>query len=116
MTRKAWKTTVGFALLGLAFTGAAYAYAAFYNYSKPMNGFDAALVAISILLCPPQLLFAFCIDCEVIGRFGFIMYSIIGVLNMALYALIGFMVVGLRKGTSSPSTEEKSASDWDFRR
>jgi hypothetical protein len=87
--RRGGKTIIGFALLGLAIAAICYAYAAFYDYTKPMNGFDFALVAISMVLCPPQLLFGFCIDCEVIGRAGFIMYSIIGGLNATLYALIG---------------------------
>jgi hypothetical protein len=54
-----------------------------------------------LILCPPQLLFTFCIDCEVIGWGGFIMYSIIGVLNVALYSVIGALVVGLREAQSS---------------
>jgi hypothetical protein len=33
---------------------------------------------------------------------GFIMYSIIGVLNVALYAVVGSAFVGLRRGLSSP--------------
>ena len=97
VTRKPWKTIVGFAFLGLAIAGAAYAYAAFYDYTKPMNGLDFALTIVSLILCPAQLFFAFCIDCEVIGRNGFIMYSIIGVLNAAIYTVIGAVVVGLRK-------------------
>ena len=92
---------VGFALLGLAIAGACYAYAAFYDYTKPMHGLDFAVMAISMILCPPQLLFAFCIDCEVIGWGGFIMYSIVGVLNAALYSVIGALVVGLRKAKSN---------------
>jgi hypothetical protein len=95
--RKSWKTIVGFASLGLAVTGACYAYAAFYDYSKAMNGFDFALTTISMIVCPPQLLFTFCIDCEVIGWGGFTIYSIVGVLNAALYAAIGSLVVSLRK-------------------
>jgi len=94
--QKLSKTILGFALLGLAIAGACYLYAAFYDYTKPTNGFDVALVAVSMILCPPQLLFSFCIDCEVIGWGGFIMYSIIGVLNAALYAMIGYMVFALR--------------------
>lgn len=94
---KSWKTIVGFALLGLAIAGACYAYATFYDYSKPTNVFDVALMIVSMVLCPPQLLFAFCIDCEVIGWGGFTMYSIVGVLNAALYTVIGTLVVGLRK-------------------
>jgi hypothetical protein len=92
-----WKTVVGFALLGLAIAAISYAYAASCDYAKPMNGLMLATTTVSVILCPPQLLFASCIDCEVIGRGGFIMYSIIGVLNAALYAAIGFVVAGLRK-------------------
>lgn len=100
---KPWKTIVGLALLGLAIAALSYVYAAFYDYTKPMNRLDFAFVVISIVLCPPQLLFGFCIDCEVIGRAGFIMYSVIGVLNATLYALIGYIVVSLRKRPNSPS-------------
>jgi hypothetical protein len=66
-----------------------------------MNGFGFALAVLSVILCPAQLFFAFCIDCEVIGRGGFIMYSIIGVLNMPIYAVIGALVVSLRKTKSN---------------
>jgi hypothetical protein len=41
--RRGWKTIVGFALLGLAIAAICYAYAAFYDYEKPMNGFDLPL-------------------------------------------------------------------------
>jgi hypothetical protein len=96
--RKPWKTVVALALLGLAIAGACYADAAFFDYSKPMNGFDFARLTMSMLLCPPQLLFTFCIDCEVIGWDGFVLYSIIGVLNAVLYAAIGgAVVIGRRK-------------------
>jgi hypothetical protein len=40
-------------------------------------------------------------DCEVIGWGGFIMYSIVGGLNAALYSVIGALVVGLRKTKSN---------------
>ena len=99
--RKPWKTIVGFALLGLAIAGVSYAYWTFYDYTKPMNGIRSAVAAISMILCPPQLLFTFCIDCEVDGWDGFIMYSIVGVLNAALYSVIGALVVGLRKTKSN---------------
>jgi hypothetical protein len=57
---------------------------------------------ISMILCPPQLLFAFCIDREAIAWAGFTMYSIVGVLNAALYSGIGALVVGLRKKQLDP--------------
>jgi hypothetical protein len=100
--RRGWKTIIGFALFGLAIAAICYAYAAFYDYTKPMNGLRFAMVGLSVILCPPQLLFAACIDCEVIGRGGFIMYSIIGLLNAALYASIGSVVVRLRKKSEIP--------------
>jgi hypothetical protein len=53
---------------------------------KETNSLDVALVVISVILCPSQLFFGYCMDCDVIGRGYFIMYSIIGILNAALYA------------------------------
>lgn len=98
---KGWKFITGFALLGLPMAALSYAYAAFYDYTKPMNGLSLALSVLSVILCPAQLFFAFCIDCEVIGRGGFIMYSIIAVLNMPIYAVFGALVVGLRKAKAN---------------
>ena len=97
LNREPWEIIVGFALLGLVIAAAAYAYAAFYNYGKPTNAFDIAMMFVSVILCPPQLIFAMCLDCEVIGWDGFTMYSIIGVLNAALYAIIGKIVSYSRK-------------------
>jgi hypothetical protein len=99
--RKPWKTIVVFALFGLAIAATSYAYAAFQDYTKPMNAFDLTLTVISIVLCPPQLLFVTCIDCEVVGWGGFTMYLIAGVLNAALYSVVGALVVGLRKPKSN---------------
>ena len=99
--RKPWKIIVGFALLGLAIAGASNVYAAFYDYTKPMSGRDAEVMLVSLILCPPQLIFAFCIDCEVIGWGGLMQYAIIGFLNAVLYAAIGAIFVAIRRGPSS---------------
>jgi hypothetical protein len=101
------KTIVVFALLGLAIAALSYAYAAVYDYTKPTNGLDVAVQVISLILCPAQLFFAFCIDCQVIGRDGLVMYSIIGVLNTAIYTLVGFLVVALREKPNSPNGEQE---------
>src|SRR5262249_18213792 len=95
------KIITAFAVFGLIVAAAAYAYAARDDYTKPMSGFRYAVTTTSIILCPPQLLFTFCIDCEAIGWGGFIMYSMIGVLNAALYAVIGAIFVSLRRKPSS---------------
>jgi hypothetical protein len=97
---KSWRTIAGFAVLGLAVAAICYAYAATYDYGKSMSGLQLTLSAISMILCPPQLLFAACIDCEVVGRDGLIMYSIIAVLNVAVYAGIGFVVTYARNRRS----------------
>jgi hypothetical protein len=94
---KPWKTIGGFALLGLVIAGACYAYGALADYTKPMTWPEAGLILVAIILCPPQLLFAPCFDCEVIGWGGFIMYSTIGVLNAGLYAAIGAVIASRRK-------------------
>ena len=99
--RSSWKTIIGFALLGLVIAAICYAYAAFYDYTKPMNALTFAIGAISMILCPPQFLLVACIDCEAIGLDGFIVYSIIGILNAALYSVIGALVGRLRKTKSS---------------
>ena len=99
--RKPWKTIAAFALIGLLVAAASYAYAAFGDYTKPMNGFRFALLTASMIFCPPQFLFILCIDCEVIGTDGLIMYSIVGVLNAALYAAVGAIFVRLRRGPRS---------------
>jgi len=76
---------------------ASYAYAAFHDNTKPMTVFDFALTTVSVILCPTQFIFVMCIDCEVIGWDGFILYSIIGALNVALYGLVGVAVAHLRQ-------------------
>ena len=88
-------------MLGLAIAGACYAYAASYDYTKPMNGPGETAMLVSLILCPPQLFFAFCIDCEVFGWNGLIQYAIIGFLNAALYAVVGAIFVGLKRALSS---------------
>ena len=99
--RSSWKTIVGFALLGLVIAGACYALAATHDYSKPWTGLDSMLVWLSVIVCPTQLIFASCIDCEATGWDGFIQYAVIGFLNTGLYALLGAVIARLRK----PSAE-----------
>ena len=94
---KPTKTVLGFALLGLAITGLCYWHAAVHDYTKPTSWFEDVVLLLSLILCPGQLFFAFCIDCEAVGWDGFIMYSIIGAFNAVIYMLVGFLIVGLRR-------------------
>jgi len=95
--RRSQKFIIGFAALGLAMAATSYAYAASVHYTDPMNRLDMTLTVLSVVLCPTQLIFAFCLDCEAVGYGGLIMYSIIGVSNAVLYALIGFVLATLRR-------------------
>jgi hypothetical protein len=60
---KRWKTIVGFAMLGFAITAGFYILGVYKDYTKPFGLLDAALSLANIILCPPVLLFAWCIDC-----------------------------------------------------
>jgi len=95
-TREPLKIIFAFALVGLAVAGLVYAYSAFSDFTRPMTSWDTAVILGSVIVCPPQLLFAWCIDCEVRGWDGFVMYSIIGMLNAFLYGAVGAWIV-LRK-------------------
>jgi hypothetical protein len=106
---KPWNSVPGFAALGLTFAGASYLWA-FLDYSKPMGLFSFLVTSLSIILCPAQLFFVMCIDCEVSGWDGFTTYSIIGLLNTVLYAAIGYMVLAARKKADSPTDGEKPPS------
>ncbi len=106
---KPWNSVPGFAALGLTFAGASYLWA-FLDYTKPMGLFSFLVTPLSIILCPAQLFFVMCIDCEVSGWDGFTTYSIIGLLNTVLYAAIGYMVLAARKKADSPTDGEKPPS------
>jgi len=86
---KPWHYILGFAILGTIVTAASYAYDLYiFHYTKPTK-LDMVVGLISIVSCPPQLLFAWCIDCEVGTGAGVLMYSISGLLNAVLYGVIG---------------------------
>ena len=88
------RTILRFGIVGLLVGVVCGIYAAMVDSS---HGVGLFFGLISLVACPPQLLFAFCIDCEVTGWGGLIMYSIIAVLNFVLYSVFGFFVTSLRK-------------------
>jgi hypothetical protein len=98
--RKRWKTILIFAAVGLAAAVLAYGSSATFDNGKPGNPEELVTGIASVVLCPPSLLFAACIDCEASGWDGFYMFSIIGVLNTTLYGIVGAIVVGPTKNQS----------------
>jgi hypothetical protein len=99
---KRWKTIVGFAVLGFAITAGFYVLFVYKDYTKPFELQDVALVLVNIILCPPLLVFAWCIDCEYGTPAGLeVNLVIVGLLNAALYAVIGFAVARRREGKGS---------------
>jgi hypothetical protein len=97
MKRKPRIIIASFALCGLLIAAAIYVYYSFYNYTKPMNAFDAAIAIVMVVLCPPSLLSLLCIDCEVGTEAGLVWFSFIALLNCGLYAGIGALVLRHRK-------------------
>ena len=75
------------AFMGLVVAVASYLYAASLHGWDEFKG-PPRLLAISLVLCPAQLFLAW--D-------GPVMCSLIGILNSALYALIGFGIANLRR-------------------
>ena len=109
------KAIVISASLGLIATVVSYLYADLYDYTVPMNGIHLTIAWILLVLCPPQFLFVMCIDCEVIGWGGVILYSIVGALNAALYALIAFIGYSLLTSRNSGKVQQVSKEPTDFR-
>jgi len=97
--RKFGQIVAGFALLGLLAAAGVYAYNAFHDFAKPLNGVDDAINLASFVSCPPSLLLVACIDCEATGWDGVATFSIVGLLNAALYAVVGIVVAASREKT-----------------
>jgi hypothetical protein len=78
-----------FAIFGFLITGFPYALEVLHDHTKTPSDLAVTAGISSLVLCPPTLIFAACIDCEATGWDGFIKYSIAGGLNAAFYAVIG---------------------------
>ena len=91
------RAIVIYGLCGFLIGTALYVYSSLFDYTKALTTFDAVVGLVSFIVCPPQLLFVLCIDCEVGGTSGIVMYLLIALMNAALYSAIGFVVLQLRK-------------------
>lgn len=109
--RKPWQIIVGLAVLGFAVTACFYLIGTYHDGTKPFTPLDAVLGLANIILCPPAVLFAWCIDCEYGTPAGLVTnLLIVGLLNTALYAAIGF-VIAFRGPRSSSATSQRTESD-----
>src|SRR4029077_11514785 len=93
--RKRWQLVITVAALGLMIGAAYWAYAAFKDYTRPMDLKNAIFTAILTILCPPSLLSIPFWETEPDQTPGMIIWGIIAVLNCWLYGKIG-AVVGRR--------------------
>lgn len=88
---KSWKLIAGFAAVGILVA------ALIFLYLNLPGEFDATLYNAFAVLCPPSLL---CIPFRdaMKGKVSlYALWSLIGLIDSALYAVIGVAVVGLRK-------------------
>ena len=101
--RTACKSPWFFALCGVVITAAIYTHYVFYDFTKPANAVGVTLGIAEIVLCPPSLLSALCIDCEVGTSAGLQIFSIIALLNGGLYWLIAAFVKRRRAASAIDS-------------
>jgi len=90
--RTACKSPWFFALCGVAIAAAIYTHDMFHDFTKPARAVDDALWIAEIVLCPPSLLSALCIDCEIGTSAGLQIWLVIGLLNGGLYWLLAAFV------------------------
>ena len=98
---KDWRIVFRFAALGLAIAAGIYTYFAFFAVRS--TDLDILVGEVSLILCPPSLLCLWYCGHDVATGFAAAIWSVIGPLNAALYALIGAAYVGLRKKPGEPA-------------
>lgn len=88
---------VGFSLLGLAITALIYGAILFLPFSETPSRREIFLGFVSVILCPPGLLTVPLFDADPRTTSGAALWLVIGLLNSALYAAIGALIVLLRR-------------------
>jgi hypothetical protein len=110
--RERWKTVAGFAALGFAVTACFYVLWTYHDAAKPFGRLDFVWYAANVILCPPILLFSWCIDCEYGTPAGFqTNLIIVGLLNAALHAMIGIAIARLRRRKMSRAMNGRGVTD-----
>jgi len=103
--RTAWKSPWLFALCGVVVAAAIYTHYVFYDFTKPASAVDITVGIAEIVLCPPSLLSAFCIDCEAGTSAGLQIWSIIALLNGGVYWLLAAFVKRRRSASAIHSDQ-----------
>jgi hypothetical protein len=105
--RESWKTIGGFAILGFAITACFYVLYTYHDYARSPGTLDLVMYATNVILCPPILLFMWCIDCEYGTPAGLeVNLILVGLLNAALYAMVGVAVARRRRRKMSRATTD----------
>jgi hypothetical protein len=108
--RKRRRLMISLAAMGFVIAAAIWAYAELTDASPP-RPFSLALWTAFVVLCPPSLLTAPLIDVEPGSTDFTIAWLVIGLLNSALYAVIGAAVGRLRwKSDGEPGAPASEAS------
>ena len=97
---------IGLALLGLAIAAAIYSAMSFIPYSEIPSRTEILLGGVSLVLCSPSLLTIPLFDTGAYTAPGAILWLLIGLMNSALYAMIGVLIGRFRrKSAGGPGAE-----------
>ncbi len=97
------RTIFRFAAVGLGINVVWIVYQMLANPS-PWSSLNNLLSVIFMILCPPVLLTFPLIDVEIGDGGSYAIWTVVALLNAALYAAIGSAYVGLRKEPAGPIT------------
>ncbi|SRR5216683_6763294 len=100
---KDWRTILGFTAVGLGITVAFVAYQVLTDSSPPPPP-NIPLYLICMILCPPSFLTIPLIDVEIGSEGIYPLWTIVALINAALYAVIGAAYVGLRRKRDESAT------------
>ncbi len=84
-------------MFALAITALIYAANCLWPYTETASWGETFIGVISTVLCPPGLLIVPFIDIEPFTISGAFLWLIVGLLNSALYATIGTIIMGVRR-------------------
>lgn len=86
------RAAIRFALVGILITAAIYASIPYIHYTETPNVIERVLGFMSVVLCPAGLLAVPLFDIEPYSAPGVVLWSLIALLNMGLYAVVGALV------------------------